>query len=298
MAEVRVCVDCETHLGESPLWDVAKQRLYWLDSLGGDIRRCMADGSELRHWKMPAAIGSMALRVGGGAVVALETGLHLFDFDTGARTLIAHPEQGLANVRLNDGAIDSRGRLVIGSLDMGTIYDPPETRTPRGSLWRLDADLSVHQLATGISVANGPCWSPDNSKFYFTDTNLQTIFVFDWDEASGTPRNRRPFVQGAEIDLPDGCTVDAEGYVWSVFNGAYTGKGQVRRFAPDGTLDRTIDMPTPRPTSLMFGGPDLDILFVTSMTIPSDIPKTPFDGRLFSIHGLGARGLPERRFAG
>ena len=244
MADVRLFIDCETHLGESPLWDMAEQRLYWLDSLGGDIRRCAVDGSDLQHWKMPAAIGSIALRQGGGALVALETGLHFFDFDSGELEFIAHPEQGLADVRLNDGAIDSRGRLVTGSLDMGTIYDPIETRKPRGSLWRLDADRSVHLLESGISVANGPCWSPDQLKFYFTDTNLQTIFVYDWDEESGTPSNRRPFVAGTATDLPDGCTVDAEGYVWSVFNGAYTGNGQVRRFTPDGILDRTIAMPT------------------------------------------------------
>ncbi|CAN5392450.1 SMP-30/gluconolactonase/LRE family protein [soil metagenome] len=298
MTEIRVCVDCETQLGESPLWDVAEQRLYWLDSLGGDIRRCTADGSELRHWKLPAAIGSVSLRVGGGAVVTLETGLHLFDFDTEKLELIAHPEQGLDHVRLNDGAIDSRGRLITGSLDMGTIYDPVETREPRGSLWRLDTDLSVHKLGSDISVANGPCWSPDARKFYVTDTNLQAIFVYDWDEESGVPSGRRIFVQGSETDLPDGCTVDAEGYVWSVFNGAYNGTGRIHRYAPDGTLDRRIDMPTPRPTSLMFGGPDLDILYVTSMTIPSNVPNTPLDGRLFSVHGLGVRGLPERRFAG
>jgi sugar lactone lactonase YvrE len=298
MAVIRVLIDCENELGEGPIWDNIGQRLYWLDSMSGEIFRCAADGSDLCRWQLPAEIGSLALRAGGGAVVALETGLHFFDFERNELELIAHPEAGRDHVRLNDGAVDSRGRLIIGSLDMGTIYDPPDTRTPRGSLWRLDPDLSLRRLAEQVSVGNGPCWSPDGTTFYFTDTNISTIFAHDWDAETGVPTGRRALIRVAAEEMPDGCVVDSEGYLWSVFNGPYTGFGQVRRYAPDGRLDRTIAMPTPRPTSLAFGGPDLDILFVTSMTIPSDVPSTEFDGRLFAISGLGVQGLAEPRFGG
>jgi len=296
--DIRVCVDCANKLGEGPLWDVAEQRLYWLDGLSNEIWRCEADGSGVRTWTLPAVIGSMALRTGGGALVALETGLHFFDFETGALDFIAHPEAGLADVRLNDGKVDSRGRFVVGSLDMGTIYDPPETRIPHGSLYRLDPDRSLHRLETDISISNGPCWSPDQATFYFTDSSLDTIFAYDWDEDRGVPSGKRPFAKLAAREIPDGGTVDAEGFVWTATNGAFSGVGELRRFAPDGALERTIVMPTPKPTSLMFGGPDLDILYVTTMNMPSDVADTPYDGKLFSIHGLGIRGLPERRFAG
>ena len=130
------------------------------------------------------------------------------------------------------------------------------------------------------------------------DSGIDTIFAYDWDEESGVPSGKRTFAKLGEYEIPDGGTVDAEGYVWTVTNGAFSGVGEVRRFAPDGMLDRTIVMPTPKTTSLMFGGPDLDILFVTTMNMPSSIPDTPADGKLFAIHGLGVRGLPERRFAG
>jgi L-arabinonolactonase len=296
--DIRVCVPCVNKLGEGPVWDVAEQRLYWLDGLSNQIWRCAPNGSEVRTWTLPVAIGSVALRAGGGAVVALENGLHLFDFESERLELIAHPEEGKEGIRLNDGKVDSRGRFVVGSLDMITFYDPPETRQAGGSLYRLDADLSLHQLETGISVSNGPCWSPDRRTFYFTDSTTDTIFAYDWDEEAGVPSRRRPFARTAAREIPDGGTVDAEGCVWTVTNGSLTGVGELRRFTPDGTQDRTIVMPVPKPTSLMFGGPELDILYVTTMKMPSEIADTPQDGMLFAIHGLGIRGLPERRFAG
>ncbi|OCC24712.1 calcium-binding protein [Croceicoccus estronivorus] len=298
MTDIQVCVDCTNQLGEGPVWDVAEQRLYWIDSMKNQIWRCSADGSDVRTWELPAAIGSLALRENGGALLALETGLHFFDFDSEKLELVAHPEEGQENVRLNDGKVDSLGRFIVGSLDMETVFDPPARPDRRGALYRLDTDLSLHRLESGMSVSNGPCWSPDQSTFYFTESTDDTIFAYDWDAKSGVASNKREFARLAANCIPDGATVDEEGYLWSAANGAYSGKGELRRYAPDGSLDRIVTMPTPKPTSLMFGGPDLDILFVTGMNIPSEVPETPFDGKLFAVHGLGVRGLPERRFGG
>jgi len=298
MTDIRVCVDCRNTLGEGPVWDPIEQRLYWLDGLSGEIWRCSADGSEVQTWTLPATIGSMALRERGGAVVALETGLHLFDFDSGALEPIAHPEEGKEGVRLNDGKVDSRGRFIVGSLDMETIAGPPASGQARGSLYRLDTDLRLHRLESGIGCSNNPSWSPDNRTFYFSDSFIDTIYAYDWDEATGTPGNRRVFARSEPRVTPDGGTVDAEGFLWLATNGAFTGIGELRRFAPDGTLDRAVVMPTATPTSLMFGGPDLDILYVTTMNLPTEVPASPCDGNLLAVHGLGIRGLPERRFRG
>lgn len=296
--EIRTVVACENMLGEGPIWDETEQRLYWVDGLAAQIWSCTADGGDVRQWQLPAAIGSMALRAGGGAVVALETGLHLFDFASGALALVAHPEDGQGGVRLNDGKVDSRGRFVVGSLDMERVFDPPAREVGRGALYRLDADLSLHRLETGISISNGPCWSPDHRTFYFTDSTADTIYAYDWDEAAGVPANRRTFATLARRETPDGGTVDAEAHVWTVTNGAFTGVGELRRFAPDGTVERTIVLPVPKPTSLTFGGPDLDIIFVTTMKMATPVPDTPQDGHLLAVYGAGVRGLAERRFAG
>lgn len=288
---IEVLVDVKTTLGEGPLWDVDEQRLYWIDSFDGRVFRCTADGGEVRAWDVPQKIGSMCLRKSGGAIVSLARGFHFLDFKTGEVSLIVDPEPHHPNNRLNDGKVDRQGRFIAGSMD--TLEEGPN-----GALYRLDADLSVTKLEEGIIVSNGPCWSPDGAIFYFTDTWSGQISAYDYDQKTGTPSGKRRFCTGPRNGGGfDGATVDAEGCVWS----AHVYAGQLVRYQPDGEIDRIIDMPVKKVTSVMFGGPDLDILYVTSMAKPP-LPRFPDDGvtrgALFAIHGLGVRGVPEARFAG
>ena len=289
---IEVLVDVKTTLGEGPLWDVDEQRLYWIDSFDGRVFRCTHKGGEVRAWDVPQKIGSMALRTGGGAVVSLQRGFHLLDFKTGDVQHIVDPEPDKPNNRLNDGKVDKRGRFIAGSMD--TMEEGPN-----GALYRLDPDLSLHKLDDKIIVSNGPCWSPDGMTFYFTDTWTGEIWAYDYDQENGVASNRRTFtkVDGSKGGVADGSTVDAEGYVWN----ALVYDGRVVRYDPDGKIDREIEMPVKKVTSVMFGGPNLDILFVTSMAKPP-LPRFPGDGvlrgSLFAVHDLGIRGIPEPRFAG
>jgi sugar lactone lactonase YvrE len=296
--DIRLIADRRNMLGEGPLWDVEEQRLYWLDSMKSQIWRAAADGREIVCCDVPAPIGSMALRRQGGAVLALETGFHQFDFGSGETELIDNPELGLDHVRLNDGKVDRQGRFIVGSLDMA-MFSPDPPPAPRGSLYRLDPDFTVTRLETGIGVSNGPCWSPDDRTFYFADTWANRIWAYDWDAATGTPSNKRLFTATSSThELPDGATVDEEGYYWNAWNGAGAGHGDIRRYAPDGTLERRIELPVLKVTSLMFGGPELDVLYVTSMGMAGFPEDRPHDGGLFAIHGLGVRGIEEPRFGG
>jgi sugar lactone lactonase YvrE len=256
------------------------------------VFRCAADGSEVRAWDVPAKIGSMALRSQGGAVLSLASGFHFLDFKTGETQLIVDPESDKPNNRINDGKVDKRGRFVAGSMD--TMEEGPN-----GALYRLDPDLSLHKLDDKIIVSNGPCWSPDGRIFYFADTWSGEIWAYDYDLDTGGVSNRRTF---AKVDrsgggAADGSTVDAEGFLWN----ALVYDGRLVRYAPDGSVDRVIQMPVKKVTSVMFGGPNLDILFVTSMAKPP-LPRFPGDGvsrgSLFAIYDLGVRGVPEPRFAG
>jgi len=288
---IDVLVDVKTKLGEGPLWDVESQRLYWLDGVAGTIFRCAPDGSEVRAWDLPSRIGSMALREAGGALVALANGLHLFDFEAGKLTFVADPESDKPNNCLNDGKVDRQGRFVVGSMDSNE-------RDPTGGLYLVDTDLGVSQLDDGIICSNGPCWSPDGKTMYFQDSYAGEIRAYAYGTETGAVRDRRVFATlGTDSGAADGSTVDEEGYLWN----AQVFDGKIVRYSPDGQIDRVIEMPVLKVTSVMFGGPNLDALYVTSMGTQLQ-PHFPADGilrgSLFVITGLGVKGLPERRFAG
>jgi sugar lactone lactonase YvrE len=289
---ISVVADVKPLLGESPLWDPEAERLYFIDALGRRVFRCTEAGAEFRAWTVPSRIGSLALRQSGGAVVALRDGFHALDFDSGEVTPLCIPETWDTTVALNDGKVDHQGRFWCGSMDLGES-------AATGTLWRLDADLGAMRMADGIVCSNGPAWAPDGRTFYFADSFQGIIWAFDSDPATGRIANRRDFakVPADRGGAPDGATVDSEGCLWS----ATVFDGRIRRYAPDGRVDRVIEMPVCKITSLAFGGPSLDRLFVTSMAEPP-LPKYPGDGPMrgsvFVIDGLGVTGLPEPRFAG
>jgi sugar lactone lactonase YvrE len=172
-------------------------------------------------------------------------------------------------------------------------------------LWRLDPDFTVTQLERGIICSNGPCWSPDDRTFYFADTFQQQMWAYDYDLAAGTLSNRRDFANTKEEKgFFDGSTVDAEGCVWN----ALVIGGELIRYTPDGEVERRIGMPVRNITSLTFGGPNLDEIYVTSMArvrhpathahFAKQVRPQFGAGSLFRIRGLGIRGVPEPRFAG
>ena len=279
-------------LGEGPLWDPQDQVLYWVDIMGCRIRCLDPATGGIRNWPVPEMIGCMALRESGGAVVALQSGFHFFDFETGAATPIIEPELDDERTRFNDGKVDRQGRFIAGSMNMDGIKDG----LGLGSLYRLDADLQLEVLRDNVILSNGPCFSPDGGTFYFADSPQRTIWAYDYDGETGAMTNMRTFVDLNPLEaVPDGATVDADGCLWSTL----VSLGQIGCFSPEGELMRTIDVPADHPSSVMFGGPDLDILYVTSIREARFFKsQNPSSGYLFAIHGLETVGLPEPRFAG
>ncbi len=289
--KIEVLVDVKTTLGEGPLWDVEQQRLYWIDATGMRVFRATADGAEIRAWDVPSRVGSIAIRKDGkGAICSLAKGFHALDFLTGDTTLIADIEIDRPANWINDGKVDRRGRFFAGTMDS-------QESGPNGALYRLNPDFSVAKVETGIIVSNGPCWSPDDKTFYFADSWSGEIWAYDYDIHTGSLSNRRTFVKvnTSNGGAADGSTVDAEGCVWNA--NVYDSK--LYRYTPEGRIDRIIDMPVKKVTSVMFGGPNMDVLYVTSMAKPP-LPRFPGDGvlrgSLFAITGLGIKGVPEPRF--
>jgi L-arabinonolactonase len=292
MLRIELLIDARAELGEGPLWDVREQRLYWIDSLGATIHCCDASGGARQSWTVPEHIGSLALREGGGAMLSLRDGFYAFDFKSGLATKLVDPDPGKPRIRMDDGKVDRQGRFVAGYMDY-------EEREPICSLFRLDPDGTTHRLEQGIVCSNGPAWSPDGSIFYFADTHTREIWKYEYDRVTGSATNRSVFCSfpnNGLKGLPDGATVDSEGFVWSV--SVYEGK--LVRFAPDGRLDRIVGLPVESTTSLSFGGPDLDVAYVTSMarSVKGVAPRENEAGGLFAVHGLKVRGIGEPRFKG
>ena len=278
-------------LGEGPLWDVKEQALYWIDSFAPAVFRLDPKG-ERRRWTLPERVGSIAIRRGGGgAICSLRSGFHALDFATGAVTPYASVGETHPRTRINDGKVDRQGRFVAGSMDEGEA-------DPLCRLYRLDLGGRVSVLDEQIICSNGPCWSLDGATLYFADTTRKLIYAYNYDVVTGDVANRRVLVDFAALGFPgypDGATVDADGCIWS----CEVYRGRLLRFTPEGRLDRVVGLPVESATSLCFGGPNLDVAYVTSMARPiGGVPPREVEaGMLFAVHGLGVRGVPEPRFA-
>ena len=286
---MEVFVEHKSQLGEGPLWDPESCRLYWVDTYAPALHSVDARGGDLKTWPMPEHIGACALRRDGGAVVALRSGFFALDLATGEVERIKETHPGELRPRFNDGKTDRQGRFVAGTMDY-------QVEGPVAKLFRLDPDLTVAELDRDIICSNGPCFSPDGSTMYFADSFKKTVFAYDYDTATGDVLSRRIFASFADFQgYPDGMTVDAEGFVWIVE--VYSGR--LVRFDPAGALDRVIGLPVFSTTSVTFGGPGLDVAYITSMARPfgERYPNELEAGMVFAVHGLGVTGIPETRFA-
>jgi len=215
-------------------------------------------------------------------------GFGFLDLNTGTITRTANPESELPNNRFNDGKVDRAGRFWAGTMD-------DSCAGPVGSLYRWDPNGTVTRMATGFICSNGLGWSPDNRILYFTDSMIRTIWAYEFDLASGSLGARKVFAELAKDDgVPDGLTVDSEGFVWSAIWDGW----RVIRYAPDGRIDREIRMPVQRPSSCMFGGDDLKTLFITSACVElgwNSLCRGPLAGALFALQ-CEVPGLPEVSF--
>lgn len=283
-----------SRIGEGAVWDDRAQVLWWVDIPAGLIHRYSPDTGQNTTIDYGELVGCLAVRETGGLVLATKSGFWFFDPETGARSAISDPEAHLPDNRFNDGTTDAQGRFWAG-----TMKDAGEPEAV-GAFYRLDPDLTVTRWRDGIYTTNGMAFSPDGSRMYFSDSNkaVRTIWVSDYDGATGTPGAPEVFFDTHAVPgRPDGGTVDAEGCYWQAGIDGW----QLYRLSPEGEVLMTVDMPIERPSKPMFGGADLDILFVTSLGIglaPGSEARQPEAGSLFAVSGLGIRGLPQTRFAG
>ena len=285
-------------VGESPLWSVAGQCLWWVDIEGQLLYRLRPDAVQVDCWTSPERIGCVALHTGeqGGLIAAMETGLFAVVPLPGqpfAPRLLASISHGQAGMRCNDGRCDRAGRFWVSTMvrDMGLA-------APQGVLYRLDdapQELVLRPQLGGLITGNGLAFSPDGSLAYLSDSHpqVQQIWQFDVDGAGGL-QNRRSFVDMRQYPgRPDGAAVDQDGCYWVCANDA----GLLLRFTPDGVLDMQVRVPMDKPSMCAFGGARLDQLFVTSIRASAQpgAPPHALAGHTLCLE-LGIVGLPEQAF--
>jgi sugar lactone lactonase YvrE len=292
MNEVEHVLQIQNVIGEGPVWHSGEESLYWV-SFVEEHRIFRFSTRTERHdvFETGMPVMALAIRKKGGMIAATARGLSTWDVESNKFETMMNPLEGRAGIRFNDAAVDPRGRFWVGSMDDN---NPKE---PNGQLFRLDGDKSFHLMDSDITVSNGIGWSPDQKTMYFTDSFRYCIHAYDFDAAAGSIKNRRVFVQsGTDGGVPDGMTVDSEGFVWSAFWGGW----KVVRYNPEGKIDREYRLPVPNPTSCAFGGKHLDELYVTSATLgltAKEKSDTPQSGDLFRLR-TGIKGMDEARFAG
>ena len=276
-------------LAEGPVWDEQAQLLYWVDIERGKICRFHPAFQSNQEWLLGTKVGFAVLAESGDMLAGTQEGLVRFSPETGRCAPYANPEPNLPNNRFNDGKCDPQGRLWAGTMSM------IETETT-GSLYRVDADGSINRCLTSVAISNGLAWSAD--KMYYIDSPTRRVDAFDFDAPSGAISNRRCVVALADgLGFPDGMTMDEEGKLWVAL---WEGWG-VGRFDPTtGEMLAKVEAPTACVTSCCFGGPDFEVLYLTTASRDlkeSERKKQPLAGGIFAAKP-GVCGAPSIRFKG
>ena len=283
--KIECVVKTESIIGESPVWSAKDRLLYWVDIAGKILHRWNPATKEHKSIQFAEKVSAVAL--GKGASLILTLGKKVVRYDS-KTTVLAEIESNVPDNRFNDAKCDRQGRLWVGTIN-GVHW-----KNPDGVLYCVHANGKVAAVEKGAICLNGIGWSPDDKTMYVVQSFRYAIYAYDFDPARGTLSRKREFARIPEQGFPDGLKVDAEGFVWC----AHTGSGKVVRYGPNGKVDREIVFPVPRTTSCIFGGDNLDTLYVTSaretMT-PEQLEKYPLSGALFSCKPQ-VKGLPEPIF--
>ncbi len=272
-------------LGEGPAWDAANQILYWVDVLE---KRIYA-GSKL-FLQLDDFVGCLAPRKDGGLIIAQRFGFWTFEPDTNKLVTFAAPKGEPSNNRFNDGKCDPHGRFVAGTMDNNE-------QEASGALYSLSTEGRVKRLLKEVRISNGIAWSPDFKKMYFIDTPTREVKVFDYDIETGQIADPRVIIHFPDtFGFPDGMTSDTNGNLWI----AMWGGARVTQWKPNGTLLEQFGVPALNVTSCVFGGPDMNELFITTARVGMDssaLQKYPQAGGVFRIQ-TNITGMPTFEFGG
>jgi sugar lactone lactonase YvrE len=284
---IDVALDAHAIIGESPTWSAPERALYWIDVKKPALYRYDPQRGTCRSWPVSSDLGAFALIDEGSALLALRHGIYRLEFATGALNLLAPPPFDPKLFRFNEGLCDPSGRFWVG-----VMFDPikgsPSPR--RGPLHSFTLNDGLRREDDEAELHNGMALSEDCRRFFLSHSNAGSIYVFDFDLEAGLRGSGYLFAQVPKsLGLPDGAAIDSEGGYWCAIHGG----GRLRRYTPDGAVDREIPLPVSQPTMCAFAGDDLDTLYVTSASSGLDFAQLraqPLAGALLRLRP-GVKGI-------
>ena len=277
--EPELIADYRNHVGEGPLWHVSEKLLYWVDIPQGRIFRFDPESGEHEQFYQGRVIGGFTIQEDGALLLFMDRGSIAILRDGELSYVVEEIPDELDN-RFNDVIADPRGSVFCGTM-------PTDSRP--ATLYRLDPDGSLRVVLDGVGLSNGLGFTLDRKHMYYTDSFARKIYIFDYDESTSEISNQRVFVETPQGDgIPDGMTVDADGFVWS----ARADGSALFRYTPDGEQERAIPFPAKKVSSVAFGGADLDEIYVTTIGGDNRAEEGPGAGGLFRLK-LGIKGVPD-----
>jgi sugar lactone lactonase YvrE len=283
-------LNAQARLGEGALWHAETQTLFWIDIENGKFHRYQPNTGQAQAIDVKQRIGTVVPTDQGGALVALQDGIHHLDLATEQLTLLAAPEKGLKGNRFNDGKCDPAGRFWAGTMSY-------EGKAKAGKLYCLYPDGHIETKIDSVGISNGIAWSLDKTKLYYIDTPTGKVQEYDYDNSSGAIAYvRDAVVVPKSLGYPDGSTIDSEGKLWiALWNGGCVTRWDLQT----GQLLAKIETPGAlNVTSCAFGGPDLATLYITTASdgVAAEAKANyPNSGGLFAVQP-GVKGLPAFAF--
>ncbi|EGV65539.1 rRNA-processing protein cgr1 [Yamadazyma tenuis] len=269
---------------EGVTYNKSNNSLLWVEIEGATLHRYFFDTAEhqVLSSNLPGdSFGTLGLTTNDDKVVlGNRTGVVAADFSTQEITpIVSYPPN--SRTRSNDGKIDPHGNLIVG-----TMSDFPYETAAEGSVFRLNSrSLKLETWKTNTTIANGLGWSPDLTKFYWTDSGSKQVYVYDYDEKSDQISNEKVFFDVRSItsdpsSAPDGMCVSEKGNIFvAVFNQA-----AVLKLNSSGEVVTRFNIPAPRITCVTIGGKNGDEMFVTTAGDHGRGTKSEYEGEDLGGH--------------
>lgn len=276
-------LDTKCVLGEGPWWDKSTGLLYWIDGLGDKLYVYNPNTGENREFNIAKHIGCVIPCKDGRVLLVLQDGIYKYDLETQRYEQLSDIERGEKNNRLNDGKVDSRGRLWFGSMSMTANQEDKEFEVT-GSFYSMAQDGCIKKWFDGVGISNGVVWNGDETEMYYIDTTKEALFAFDFDVDKGEICNRREVIRFDTAEgLLDGMCIDTDNMVWI----AHFGGSCITRHNPcTSELLNTVFLPATNVTCCCFGGAENDELFITTARTgrsDNELKDEPFSGGLFKV---------------